>query len=90
MVRARAFCQRFRPGPRDPDGELDLVHVDGNGGGPRGQGGGEAVLQGVSRPPGAADDALADGLDPHGGPQVIYLVVLLGNVMCDGILIGSV
>ena len=89
MVRARAFCQFFQPSPSAPDGELNVVHVDGNGGGPGGQGGGAAAVL-VSCPPGAADAALADGLDPHAGSQVIYLVVLLGNMMCDGILIGSV
>ena len=71
MRQARAICQFFQPRPHclPPDGDLDMVHVVGGGGGPGGPGGpgGAAVL---ARPPG---DALADGQDPHGEPQVIYL-----------------
>ena len=71
MVRARAFCQFFQPRPSPPDSELNVVHVVGGGGGPGGQGGGAAAV--LDRPPGDANSALADGQDPHGGPQVIYL-----------------
>ena len=68
MMRARALCQFFQPRPNPPDGELDVIHVVGGGGGPGGQGGGAAAV--LDRPLG---DALADGQDPYGEPQVIYL-----------------
>ena len=58
--------------------------MNGGGGGPGGQDGGDAVLQGMPLPPGADEDALSDGhlgLDPDGGPEVIYLLVPPGNVV---------
>ena len=68
MGQARAICEWFSPRPASPDGNLADVHVIG-GGGPDGPGGpgGAAVLANPS------GDALADGQDPQGEPQVINL-----------------
>ena len=78
LVRAGAFCQyllvRFRPGPRPADGDLPLVHVNGDGR-PGGQGGGGAVLLGLPLSPDADGDDVSDGHvepDPPSGPEVMY------------------
>ena len=73
MGQARALCEWFSPRPDgcSPDGDLADVHVIGGGGpdGPGGPGcaGGATVLADPS------GDALADGQDPQGEPQVINL-----------------